>query len=364
MRLGADKIADRRACQLPSDPFWGKVLGGFAAQRAGNETLKNQAAEAGAIRPRNGRATALPARRPEAWFLPEFQTRFAGRPQGLAIAALVQRNWDAVPMQELARVQLTRSRIDGVHVATSRPDVIVKAKAAEQIGLCPHELATNAAKYGALSVPSGDGWHRMAVRSGRRARTMLPPRASPTATARNWAGPKPTTRSASPISSATPSTPSTQAMPPSRPACANSCNRPARSGAAVRRSSTPPCEPIVIIQARCRTRCAAPHHSDPYGRRQAAAGDRGLSAPPVHLPEPAIPPTNNGSERALRPCVVFRKVTNCFRSEWAANLYADIRSVIETARRRAIGVLDAIRETLNGSPLVEMRALSTTSPKG
>ena len=52
----------------------------------------------------------------------------------------------------------------------------------------------------------------------------------------------------------------------------------------------------------------------------------------------AIPPTNNGSERALRPCVVFRKVTNCFRSEWAANLYADIRSVIETARRRAIGV--------------------------
>ena len=40
---------------------------------------------------------------------------------------------------------------------------------------------------------------------------------------------------------------------------------------------------------------------------------------------------------------VFRKVTNCFRSEWAAHLYADIRSVIETARRRAIGVLDAIR---------------------
>lgn len=29
-----------------------------------------------------------------------------------------------------------------------------------------------------------------------------------------------------------------------------------------------------------------------------------------------IPPTNNGSEQALRPCVVFRKVTNCFRSHW------------------------------------------------
>ena len=59
----------------------------------------------------------------------------------------------------------------------------------------------------------------------------------------------------------------------------------------------------------------------------------------VFLAKRAIPPTNNGSEQALRPCVIFRKVTNCFRSEWAAQLYADIRSVIETARRRAIGAL-------------------------
>jgi transposase len=71
----------------------------------------------------------------------------------------------------------------------------------------------------------------------------------------------------------------------------------------------------------------------------------------VFLADRAIPPTNNGSERALRPCVTFRKVTNCFRSQWGANLYADIRSVIETARRRAIGALEAIRLTLNGTPL-------------
>src|SRR6266436_2884153 len=68
----------------------------------------------------------------------------------------------------------------------------------------------------------------------------------------------------------------------------------------------------------------------------------------VFLANRAIPPTNNGSERALRPCVIFRKVTNCFRSEWAAHLYADIRSVIETARRRTIGALQAIRLTLTG----------------
>jgi transposase len=64
-----------------------------------------------------------------------------------------------------------------------------------------------------------------------------------------------------------------------------------------------------------------------------------------------LPPTNNGSEQALRPCVVFRKVTNCFRSQWGAKLYAAIRSVLETARRRAIEPLRAIRLTLQSQPL-------------
>jgi len=61
--------------------------------------------------------------------------------------------------------------------------------------------------------------------------------------------------------------------------------------------------------------------------------------------------TNNGSERALRPAAIYRKITNGFRSEWAAKLYADVRSVIETGRRRAIRAIDAIRITLQGAPL-------------
>ena len=72
----------------------------------------------------------------------------------------------------------------------------------------------------------------------------------------------------------------------------------------------------------------------------------------VFLANRAIPPTNNGSEQAIRPCVTFRKVTNCFRSEWGAQLYADIRSTLETARRRAIGALQAIRLTLDDKPLL------------
>lgn len=64
-----------------------------------------------------------------------------------------------------------------------------------------------------------------------------------------------------------------------------------------------------------------------------------------------LPATNNGSERAIRPCVIFRKVVYCFRSAWGAELFADIRSVIETGRRRGLDALEAIRLTLAGRPL-------------
>ncbi|MDO9714545.1 IS66 family transposase, partial [Paracraurococcus lichenis] len=71
----------------------------------------------------------------------------------------------------------------------------------------------------------------------------------------------------------------------------------------------------------------------------------------VFLTDRAVSPTNNGSEQALRPCVIFRKVTNGFRSVWGADLYADVRSVLETARRRGLGILQALRLTLRGEPL-------------
>ena len=42
--------------------------------------------------------------------------------------------------------------------------------------------------------------------------------------------------------------------------------------------------------------------------------------------------TNNGCERALRPAVVQRKVTNGYRASWAANGEAAVRTVVDTAR--------------------------------
>ena len=53
----------------------------------------------------------------------------------------------------------------------------------------------------------------------------------------------------------------------------------------------------------------------------------------VFLAHPgAVEPTNNGSERLLRPSVVQRKVTNGYRAMWAAEGEATIRTVVDTAR--------------------------------
>ncbi|MGI4796979.1 MAG: IS66 family transposase [Janthinobacterium lividum] len=49
--------------------------------------------------------------------------------------------------------------------------------------------------------------------------------------------------------------------------------------------------------------------------RRRIARDRGHLF--VFITERDVPATNNVSERALRPSVIFRKVTNGFRSEWA-----------------------------------------------
>jgi transposase len=57
----------------------------------------------------------------------------------------------------------------------------------------------------------------------------------------------------------------------------------------------------------------------------------------------AVSATNNTCERALRPSVIFRKVTNGFRSEWGAQTYAAFRSVVSTAKANRASVLDTVR---------------------
>ncbi|MEZ5786047.1 MAG: HWE histidine kinase domain-containing protein [Xanthobacteraceae bacterium] len=88
----------------------------------------------------------------------DFMSRFRTRLQGLSAShdLLVSRNWTGVLLEELVRRQLepfADTARDNVEI--TGPQLQLTVSTAEAIGLALHELATNSAKYGALSVPSG-----------------------------------------------------------------------------------------------------------------------------------------------------------------------------------------------------------------
>jgi transposase len=56
--------------------------------------------------------------------------------------------------------------------------------------------------------------------------------------------------------------------------------------------------------------------------------------------------TNNGCERALRPAVVQRKVTNGYRPMWAAAGEAEVRTVVDTARLSGANTFGTILNTV------------------
>jgi PAS domain S-box-containing protein len=87
-----------------------------------------------------------------------FLDYFSARLQALARShdLLVQEGWHGAALEELVRSQLghylDRS---SPQVKIQGPSVVLRPEAAQSLGLALHELATNAAKYGALSAPAG-----------------------------------------------------------------------------------------------------------------------------------------------------------------------------------------------------------------
>jgi transposase len=71
------------------------------------------------------------------------------------------------------------------------------------------------------------------------------------------------------------------------------------------------------------------------------------------LDHPDVPPDNNGSERELRPTATYRKVTGGFRSNWGADLFAAVRSVVGTAARNGLDAYQAIRAALCGEAVLK-----------
>ena len=94
----------------------------------------------------------------------------------------------------------------------------------------------------------------------------------------------------------------------------------------------------------------APSHRD--GRRLRKRYGKVRAHLFTFLDHPELAADNNSSERELRPTATYRKVTGGFRSDWGANLFAAVRSVIGTAKRRGIDAYQAIRDTLRGQSVL------------
>jgi two-component system, chemotaxis family, CheB/CheR fusion protein len=88
----------------------------------------------------------------------DFIGRFEGRVSALASAhtLLVSSDWKGADLAELARQQLAPYVTDNPNrLRLKGKPVSLPADLATPFGLVLHELATNAAKYGSLSVSSG-----------------------------------------------------------------------------------------------------------------------------------------------------------------------------------------------------------------
>jgi len=73
----------------------------------------------------------------------------------------------------------------------------------------------------------------------------------------------------------------------------------------------------------------------------------------VFLERTDVAPTNNVSERALRASVVHRKVLGGFRSQWGAEAYAALASIIDTAALKGTKAFEAL-QTLMGPPALPL----------
>lgn len=72
------------------------------------------------------------------------------------------------------------------------------------------------------------------------------------------------------------------------------------------------------------------------------------------LEDPSIEPTNNRVERALRPAVIARKVSQCSKNEAGANAFSAFKSVVQTLVKRGDDSVVEALCTLFRSPTAQL----------
>ncbi|UYY77567.1 response regulator [Sphingomonas sp. R1] len=113
-----------------------------------NHRVKNTLASVQAIATQTLRHSSGPS---------DFAPTFIGRIHALARAhsLLSSTTWQGASLEELVQGQLQTGTIDPARFDTGGPAVDLAPEPALHLALVLHELATNAHKYGALSVPDG-----------------------------------------------------------------------------------------------------------------------------------------------------------------------------------------------------------------
>jgi transposase len=71
----------------------------------------------------------------------------------------------------------------------------------------------------------------------------------------------------------------------------------------------------------------------------------------IFLHRADVPAHNNACERALRPSVIHRKVLGSFRSDWGAQAYASLATVLNTAKRNGQSAFQKLVQ-LMGTPVL------------
>lgn len=113
-----------------------------------NHRIKNTLANVQAIMRQTMRSSAD---------VQEFNTKFSGRLQALARAhsILSHVTWSSASLDQLIDDQISAGTLQGDSLDRRGPTVSLSPENTLRLALVLHELGTNAAKYGALSVPGG-----------------------------------------------------------------------------------------------------------------------------------------------------------------------------------------------------------------